>query len=631
MSNDISEIPGASLNFRTELARQLGELVPEAIADGKVDVAKLKELLDDDYGDESERFGLFWPGKKRALRAAQEPTTATLKPMPSESKDWDTTQNVYIEGDNLEVLKILQKHYHNKIKMIYIDPPYNTGTDFIYPDNYVEGLQTYLEFTRQVDEQGNKLRSNAETEGRYHSNWLNMIYPRLKLARNLLTDDGVIFASIGDQELQNLLKLMSEIFGEANALPLFTRVTKKSSNNGSTFSPCTDYIVGFARAIDNLSPFSVPLTSDQVRSYNKVDERGAYKEIGLFQAALKHGGSRYPIEAPDGKMIITPRDLPWRWSKPKYDEALLRHQIIFKKTMQSPLLDIESGGRAEWNVYTKLYLKDREDAGLLPKNFSDDFQNNIGTRDLRDLGLPFDFPKPVSFIKFLASIINDKNAIVLDMFSGSGTAAHAIMMLNAEDGGSRRHIQIQLPEPTIEYSEARAAGFKTISQIGRKRIDLAGDKVKAELEAQLISRETPLDIGYRTYKLVDTNFPKWRVGSDVHASTLRQELLGLVKTGSGDSSSDDLLIELLLKQGYSLTEQITSINVDGLSVRSVGDSLLLAYLDTHVKPTLQQLRALAEIAPVRIVVLDDVFQGDDELKTNLLQICKSKDIELWTA
>ena len=209
-----SEVPGASPDFRTDLAAQLAALVPEAVADGKIDTKKLAELLGDDAADENERFGLFWPGKKRALRAAQAPTTATLKPDVANSKDWDTTQNVFIEGDNLEVLKILQRHYHNKIKLIYIDPPYNTGKDFVYPDNFTEGLDTYLEWTRQVNEEGKKVSTNSETEGRYHSNWLNMMYPRLKLARNLLTDDGVIFISIDDHEVANLRRLCDEVFGE---------------------------------------------------------------------------------------------------------------------------------------------------------------------------------------------------------------------------------------------------------------------------------------------------------------------------------------------------------------------------------------------------------------------------------
>lgn len=635
MTDDIYETPPTTPNFQTELAAQLADLIPEAIADGKVDVEKLKELLDGDAADGSERFGLFWPGKKRALRAAQEPTTATLKPDFENSKDWDTTQNVFIEGDNLEVLKILQKHYHAKIKLIYIDPPYNTGKDFVYPDNYKEGLDTYLEWTRQVNEEGKKVTTNAETEGRYHSNWLNMMYPRLKLARNLLTDDGVIFVSIGDQELANLQRVMFEVFGEANALPLFTRVTKKSSNNGTTFSPSTDYVVGFARNIARLRPFSVSLTDEQVRSYNRSDERGAYKEIGLFQAALKHGGSRYAITAPDGQRVITPRDLPWRWSEAKLREGLAADQIVFKKTSSSPLLDADTGERAAWNVYTKLHLADREEAGLLPKNYSDELQNNLGTRDLRDLNLPFDFPKPVALVKFLASIINDPAATVLDLFGGSGTTAQAVMELNVEDGGTRRYILVQLPEPVNEGSDAVSQGFRTIADIARTRVVRAGNRIADAATQQLQLDERSVDLGFRSYKLADTNFSKWRLSSDVEEDALQQHLLSLRDSATDDATADELLTEILLKQGYSLTEVISPAEVGGLDVRLVhdrdGDVAVLAYLNEHVKPTLEQLRTLVDEAPTRIIVLEDAFQGDDELKTNLAQLAKSKGIELWTA
>lgn len=635
MTDDIYETPPTTPNFQTELAAQLADLIPEAIADGKVDVEKLKELLDGDAADGSERFGLFWPGKKRALRAAQEPTTATLKPDFENSKDWDTTQNVFIEGDNLEVLKILQKHYHAKIKLIYIDPPYNTGKDFVYPDNYKEGLDTYLEWTRQVNEEGKKVTTNAETEGRYHSNWLNMMYPRLKLARNLLTDDGVIFVSIGDQELANLQRVMFEVFGEANALPLFTRVTKKSSNNGTTFSPSTDYVVGFARNIAQLRPFSVSLTDEQVRSYNRSDERGAYKEIGLFQAALKHGGSRYAITAPDGQRVITPRDLPWRWSEAKLREGLAADQIVFKKTSSSPLLDADTGERAAWNVYTKLHLADREEAGLLPKNYSDELQNNLGTRDLRDLNLPFDFPKPVALVKFLASIINDPAATVLDLFGGSGTTAQAVMELNVEDGGTRRYILVQLPEPVNEGSDAVSQGFRTIADIARTRVVRAGNRIADAATQQLQLDERSVDLGFRSYKLADTNFSKWRLSSDVEEDALQQHLLSLRDSATDDATADELLTEILLKQGYSLTEVISPAEVGGLDVRLVhdrdGDVAVLAYLNEHVKPTLEQLRTLVDEAPTRIIVLEDAFQGDDELKTNLAQLAKSKGIELWTA
>ena len=637
MSNDISEIPGASLNFRTELARQLGELVPEAIADGKVDVAKLKELLDDDYGDESERFGLFWPGKKRALRAAQEPTTATLKPMPSESKDWDTTQNVYIEGDNLEVLKILQNHYHNKIKMIYIDPPYNTGKDFIYPDNYIEGLSSYLEFTRQVDEEGRKLHTNAETEGRYHSNWLNMMYPRLKLARNLLTDDGVIFISIDDHEVANLRLLLDNIFGESNFIENYiwesnfrpdnsSRVERENAQHVLCYARnrvCIGALVGAQKTTDGLP--SLTKSSMKVSTL-RLEPQWVEFHIpdGKYEAGDK--GSGYVLETDvtikNGRAQAS-FDLTGRviWSQPYLEtQVAAGTKIVIKSVAFVP-------------YSKKLITSVLAPTTLIPKDsVADVLAGNAEIKALFGKAV-FNHPKPTTLLMYLIRSItdDDKNAVVCDFFSGSGTTAHAVMQLNSQDSGSRRFIQIQLPEPTPADSEALRQGFKTIPDIGRKRIDLAGDKIKAELETQLMSRESPLDIGYRTYKLVDTNFPKWRVGSDVDSSTLRQELLGLVKTGNSDSSSDDLLTELLLKQGYSLTERIASIDIDGISVRSVGDSLLLAYLDTHIKPTLGQLRALAEIGPVKLVVLDDVFQGDDELKTNLVQICKSKDIELWTA
>src|SRR5690625_2457255 len=279
----VHETHAATPNFRTELATKLAELVPEAVADGKVDVEKLKELLNDDVADSSERFGLFWPGKQRALRAAQEPTTATLKPDFENSKDWETTKNVFIEGDNLEVLKILQKHYHAKIKMIYIDPPYNTGKDFIYPDNYKEGLDTYLEWTRQVNEEGKKLSTNAETEGRYHSNWLNMMYPRLKLARNLLTDDGVILISIDDNEQPNLKALCDEVFGASNFIAQIVRSTNSTKNQSLFVSVSHEYCLVYARNIRVLSEkhatdkWSVP--KNNVEEYKRRVK--SLKDMGL--------------------------------------------------------------------------------------------------------------------------------------------------------------------------------------------------------------------------------------------------------------------------------------------------------------------------------------------------------------
>ena len=550
-------------------------------------------------------------------------------PDKENSVNWDTTQNVFIEGDNLEVLKVLQKHYYGQIKMIYIDPPYNTGNDFVYSDDYADSIGNYLELTGQTDE-GGKLSTNSESSGRFHSNWLSMMYPRLKLARNLLADEGVVFVSIGTEELSGLLQLVSEIFGEQNLLPLFTRVTKKSSNNGQTFSPSTDYVVAAAKRIASVNPFYVPLTEKQVRSYNRTDSRGAYKEIGLYQAALKHGGSRYPIEAPDGQLIITPSG-PWRWNEARFAQGLKDDDIVFKRSARSPLVNSETGEPSGWNVYTKLHLRDREKAGLLPKNYSEDFQNNIGSRELMNLEIPFDFPKPSTLIKFFTSIMGITDGLVVDLFAGSGTTAHAMMELNAEDGGTRRSISVQLPEPTEENSAARNAGFEVISDITRERIRRVGKKIIEERRSRLDTELGDVDTGFRAYKLVDTNFSKWKADSGLSEDELVGLFSGLADSANDHARPEALLTEVLLKLGFSLTEKIETVEIAGLSVFSVANGLVMAYLDEHMQPTLDQLRALVAKEPERLVVLEDAVQGNDELKTNLVQECKTRSVDLWTA
>lgn len=630
MTDEIYETPSTTPNFQTELAAQLADLIPEAIADGKVDVEKLKELLDGDAADGSERFGLFWPGKKRALRAAQEPTTATLKPDFDNSKDWDTTQNVFIEGDNLEVLKILQKHYHAKIKLIYIDPPYNTGKDFVYPDNYKEGLDTYLEWTRQVNEEGKKVTTNAETEGRYHSNWLNMMYPRLKLARNLLTDDGVIFISIDDNEVDNLVRLGNEVFGEANFLGTIVWNHSKQTKNDEPFLASNhNYVVMWRRsAIRSL--LRAPRTDENNRNYSNPDSdpRGEWRSGDVrspsFRATL-----RYEITTPSGKTIQPPEN-GWRWSQDQVSSKIESGEIVFSAD--------------ETRIIRKIYLADQ--AGRIAESiwpgetFGTTRSANAALKELFDGQVYFDTPKPTELIAGIARLFSQdddyKNFTVLDFFSGSGTTAEAVMQLNAEDEGQRRHIQVQLPEPTGEASAARAAGLATIADISRERIRLAGDRIARELDSRLDDgspRRT--DIGFRSYKLSDTNFSKWRLSSDVEEDALQQHLLSLRDSATDDATADELLTEILLKQGYSLTEAVSPAEIGGLDVRLVrdrdGDVAVLAYLNEHVKPTLDQLRALVDEEPTRIIVLEDAFQGDDELKTNLSQLAKSKGIELWTA
>lgn len=653
MTDEIYETPSTTPNFQTELAAQLADLIPEAIADGKVDVEKLKELLDGDAADSTERFGLFWPGKKRALRAAQEPTTATLKPDFENSKDWDTTQNVFIEGDNLEVLKILQKHYHAKIKLIYIDPPYNTGKDFVYPDNYKEGLDTYLEWTRQVNEEGKKVTTNAETEGRYHSNWLNMMYPRLKLARNLLTDDGVIFISIDENELAHLVRLCEEIFGSDNVLGAFPVIMNlKGNQDAFGFAETHEFVIACARnkAACVLNKF--PVDEEKVLAEWQEDDHGLFKEADNLRATgvnaprSKRPKLWYPIfiDPSTSDFYVTEDDEPedpahdtlwplnpagdelsWYWSKAKLNAE--KHNLILKHT---------SNG---W----QFYKKQRPDLGDLPSSkpksvfFKPAYSTSTATKQLKELlgGRYFDGPKPVPFLADLVQIGASKDSIVLDFFAGSGTSAHAVMEQNARDGGSRRFIQVQLPEPTPDESEARGAGFDSIAAISRRRIELAGEKVEKDFALYLKARDEALDIGFRAFRLVDTNFSKWKISSDVEEDALQQHLLSLRDSATDDATADDLLTEILLKQGYSLTEDIAPVEIGGLDVRLVrdrdGDVAVLAYLNEHVKPTLEQLRAFVDESPTRIIVLEDAFQGDDELKTNLAQLAKSKGIELWTA
>lgn len=678
MTDEIYETPSITPNFQTELAAQLADLVPEAIADGKVDVEKLKELLDGDAADSSERFGLFWPGKRRALRAAQEPTTATLKPDFENSKDWDTTKNVFIEGDNLEVLKILQKHYHAKIKMIYIDPPYNTGKDFVYPDNYKEGLETYLEWTRQVNEEGKKLSTNAETEGRYHSNWLNMMYPRLKLARNLLTNDGLIFISIDDNEASNLKRLCDEVFGEKNFVAQFVWNAEGHTDNQFPIKINHEYILTYARnsqaaqfgyAIDpNTRTDSNLWAGIAENSITKNGPANPPSEVTLpigFPVASESEILLPPSHLPSGLIDAMRTDklssnqlkrrfgsiqFPLRFDELHAKDGRLTRECRFysgwananklKQFIDGGCIKVADGDSGEIDFYLSetgvIYY--RRERGDKARNILSVLRN-LGTTekmssDLAQMGLMFSYPKPIDLLAYLIEVGSGPGEIILDFFAGSASTAHAALLLNARDNGGRRFIMVQLPQPTEERSEAHKAGFKTIPELSRKRIDLVGRELAGVTDGQFDTGDT-VDIGFRAYKLADTNFAKWRLSSDVELDVLQQQLLSLRDSATDDATADELLIEILLKQGYSLTEAVSTGEVGGLDVRLVrdtdGDVALLAYLDEHIKPTLKQLRALVDESPTRIIVLEDAFQGDDELKTNLFQLAQSKGIELWTA
>ncbi len=612
-----------SPNLTEQNIEKIAVLFPNCITETADDTGKLKKavnfemlraMLSEETIKGDERYEFTWVGKKSAIAEANRPIRKTLRPCPEESVSWDTTENLYIEGDNLDVLKLLQESYLGKIKMIYIDPPYNTGNDFIYRDNFAMASDAYAEQSGQLDENSSRLFRNTDTNGRFHSDWCSMMYSRLLLARNLLSDDGVIFISIGEQELNTLTDCCNEIFGMQNKITVFSRVTKKSSNNGNHFSPCVDYVLIYAKCSAHVKEYQTGMSEEIIARYNKKDEyfqeRGSYQEVGLFMSALKHGGSSYPIACPDGSFACPPNGQPWRWNEATFLKGKSEGRIVFKKTRHSPLLDTVTGTNSEWNIYTKVYLKEREESGMHPKNFSDEFQNTLASNELRNLGIPFDFPKPSALIRFFASLQTGDDDIILDFFSGSASSAHAVMQLNAEDGGKRRFIMIQLPEQTDKKSEACKAGFKTICEIGKERIRRAGEKIKEE--NPLMTAE--LDTGFRVFKLDDTNM------EDVYyspAETNQQMLLEFENNIKPGRTDLDLLFGCLLEWGLPLSLPYHSEQIDGVTVHTYNDGDLVACFDKNIPEDV--IRTIAKRQPLRAVFRDDSFE-DSPSKINMNEI-----------
>lgn len=448
-----------------------------------------------------ERYQFTWPDKRRSVLLANAPINKTLRPCREESVDFDSTENLYIEGDNLEVLKLLQETYLGKIKMIYIDPPYNTGNDFVYEDDFAQSTDEYLENSGQFDDEGNQLVQNTESNGRFHTDWLNMIYKRIRISKDLLQDDGVVFISIDDSELKNVLKICDEVFGCSNYVSCLTRIAKTTSFRGNYFAPSKDYIVVYAKNITVLPPFQDEVSNDS--QFDKVETKGERKgeyyrdDIAFYLSTLQtRPNQRYFIECPDGEMVVPPgttipsivqdgeKILPndgdgvWRWEQKQY--LLKKDLLSFKQTKTSPLLN-QDGQKAKWNIYTKSYLNDKKEKGNIPRDLLEGFLNRNGSEELKKLDIPFSFPKPSKLIKYLIKIMNaDKGITIIDFFSGSATTAHAVMQLNAEDGGNRKFIMVQLPEQTDAKSEAYKAGYKNICEIGKERIRRAAKKIAEE-------------------------------------------------------------------------------------------------------------------------------------------------------
>jgi len=617
-----------SKNIKGEQKTKLKQFFPEVFNEEKIDFEKLKLSLGENVDIGRERYGMNWPGKAQAIKVAQLPSDATLKPDVKASVDFDTTKNLFIGGDNLEVLKLLQKSYFGKIKMCYLDPPYNTGKEFIYPDKYEEGLQTYLQYTGQVDAEGKKFSTNVEADGRFHSNWMNMMWPRLFLARNLLTGDGVIFISIGDDEVSNLQIIMNEIFGEENKVGLITRIQKRGGNKGNYFNPVNDYILVYAKNINELDSFT---TDVDEKIYNKTESEGSrkgekYAEVIIYMPNLDYRpNQRFYVTAPDGSKIIPPENKSFRWTEQRFLMELKNNNVAIKKSKNSLLID-ENGNQSNWIIYQKRFLIDTlEKETARPNNLFEDFQNMLGSKELENLGIPFDYPKPVNMLKHIIKLSKTRdNDIILDFFAGSGTTAHAVMELNAEDGGNRKFIMVQLPEKTDEESEAYKAGYKDITEIGEERIRKAGKKILEENKDKDGFNADKFDKGFKVFKLDKSNFAVWDGATD---GDIQKKLELHVNNTDPKSKEADILYEILVKAGFELSEKVEEIKIDGKNVYSASEGQLLICLESKLDKDF--VRSLAEKKPKQFICLNSSFKEDADL-TNTAKILENNQIEFRT-
>lgn len=624
---------------RDHLKRVLAQLLPEAVNESGIDFEQLKRAVGEYTEAGKERFGLQWPGKAECMKVIQQPSVATLRPAREESVNFDETDNLFIEGDNLEVLKLLQKSYFNKIKMIYIDPPYNTGNEFIYPDKFAETLDTYLEYTGQIDSEGKKFSTNSESDGRYHSRWLNMMYPRLYLAKNLLKDNGILYISIGQDELANLLQLCNDIYGEENLVTIISRVMKTGGQKGVHFSPSVDYIIAVAKSIKELDSFREEISQNLIdKVYTKTQADGPrkgekYRSMGLYQAMLdKRANQRYYIECPDGELVIPPGqsfpsdskagaqvapndgDGVWRWTNNRFSTEMKAGNVEFIRSDRTALVKPD-GSQASWNVYYKIWLNDRLEDGQLPGNILEKFESRHASAELKVLDIPFDYAKPSALIKFLMTISGVKeNDITLDFFAGSASTGHAALELSKEIG-KRPFICVQLPEPTHTESEEYKAGYKTISDIAKERLRRVGKKLNEDLF------EGKADLGFRVYKLARSNFKVWE-GSVEQSAELEKQLSLHVDHIAKASTPEDILYELLLKAGFSLTTKVEKVKMAGKEVFSIHEGALLICLEKEL--TQQLIDALSEANPVQVICLDEGFNGNDQLKANAVQTFKAR-------
>lgn len=618
-------------NKADENFKKLADMFPNAVTETIDENGEVVRAIDKDVlmqeisckvvdGNE-ERYQFTWPDKKKAILAANAPINRTLRPCREESVDFDTTENLYIEGDNLEVLKLLQETYLGKIKMIYIDPPYNTGNDFVYEDDFAQSTDEYLANSGQFDDDGNRLVKNLDSNGRFHTDWLNMIYPRLKLAKDLLSDDGVIFISIDDNEIENLRKSCDEIYGESNFVAQLSVIVKTEGRQYGHFAKTHEYVLIYAKSINSVTMNEIKVTDG---AFKYSDEKGGFNTIGLRNRAVRIFNStnrpnlRYPFyvdinnkdEYGFSKVSTIPLD-GWKEVWASVVDGLESVWRWGKETAEKNKDELVAFQGNDGEI--RIFKKDR-DLTTLPKTvwFEKELNSIVGTREVANIvgkGM-FDFPKPLYLLKRIVEIASDEDSLVLDFFSGSATTAHAVMQLNAEDGGHRKFIMVQLPEKTDEKSEAYKAGYKNICEIGKERIRRAGAKIKEE--SPMTTQN--LDVGFRVLKCDTSNMKEVYYNPAELEINLLTDLADNIKE---DRTPEDLLFQVMLDLGVLLSSKIESTTIAGKKVFNVEDNYLIACFDKDI--TDETIKAIAKQEPYYFVMRDDGF-ADDSVATNFEQI-----------
>jgi len=589
-------------NMVDENIKRIGELFPNCLTErlndeGKPEVAidfdQLRQELSKDIveGNE-ERYQFTWPDKRNAIRLANAPTTDTLRPCREESVDFDNTQNLYIEGDNLQVLKLLRENYLGKVKMIYIDPPYNTGNDFVYNDDFSQSADEYVHNSGQTDEEGNRLVANTESNGRFHTDWLNMIYPRLKVAKDLLSEDGVIFISIDDNEMDNLSKVCNEVYGENNFVGSILWKKKTNGNNMGFLPPVHDYIICYAKDLFKVNDMGYPVTEEFIKkafSNPDNDTRGPWTTTDL---SANHKGPYFPIINPsNGEVHYPPAGRYWVFNEKEVLKRISDGRIIFGKSgTGKPVQKVF----AENRKFGKIRAESWWDNKALNSDATTEMTNLFGVAKL------FTHPKPSKLIYHLAKISSNSNDLILDFFSGSATTAHAVMQLNAEDGGKRKFIMVQLPEATDEKSEAYKAGYKNICEIGKERIRRAGKKIKEE--SPLTTQD--LDTGFRVLKLDSSNM------ENVYYTPEEFDQRDLFEDNiKSDRTEEDLLFQTMIELGIELSAKIEQTQIAGKTVWNVSDGYLMACFDEAVNET--TITEIAKQQPYYFVMRDKSLANDN--------------------